>query len=86
MNKDIQSIIQWHRGLFKIYPSLLNKPLTKLSTYKLNYILSCINDEIDVYFYNGDYFNSKEDKLLYTNAKRYKKQIEKIINNRINNP
>ena len=84
MNKDLQSIVCWHRNSYQVSPSLLKKPLTKLSSYKLRYILACVDDECDVYYYNLDYYNSSEDKILYRNAKRYKKQIEGILNKRIN--
>lgn len=86
MNKDLQSIIQWDRNingnLEEIYPTLCQKPLTKLSSFKLRYILSAVNYEYEVFYYNREYYNSKEDTKLFTNVKRYKKQIENILANR----
>jgi hypothetical protein len=50
-----------------------------MATYKIKYILTCINDEIEVYFYNAEYYNSKQDKKLYRQAKKYKTIMEDLL-------
>ncbi len=79
MNKDLQNLICWQRDLLQVSPSLLRKPLTKLESYKLRYILDSVNWECYILEANKEYYDTKEDKIIYRNAKRYKKRIEYIL-------